>query len=592
MVQLRRQIATAQHRLWFKRWLNNVSWCMAAAATLFAMVVLGQRLYDASIPLGWIGVGLGGGALASSLIGTVLKRETALLAAAKLDEAAGLRERLSSGHCCLDSEDPFARAVVADAERLSASLSARQHIRIGVPRQLAVTAGAVLLAALMFLITPGLLNRSRADEGNRDSDFEQTRVAVKRQLETVRDLIQSTPGLEDMANTLADPQEDSDGRLNQAADVRHRAVKKIDKLADAVKKKRGADEYRSAGAVRKMMRGLKVPDSLDPRTQRLARALRKGDFRKAREEIKAIKELLATLKSDEDKELAAKLGSQLDALSKQLEKLARSDRLAQELQQMGIKKEDVARLLRNLTKKDLEQLRKQLQESGLSRQRIQSLTNRLQQQQQAGPFAQKLAQALRQGAQFSDPGQMGEALAGLSLADTQLGELEMLEQQMAELDSAAAALQDAKDRIDKPCSACDGSGRQDGRSCAPCRGSGSVAGRGGMGLTPQSGQGGLAEERHTRVGFKTERGKVHTGRGAIIGRFQFEGEQVKGEVTSELAELFSAAQRDASDRIGRDRLPRQYHQAVKAYFSNAGREFNVDDEENAASTPAAGGTPD
>ena len=85
------------------------------------------------------------------------------------------------------------------------------------------------------------------------------------------------------------------------------------------------------------------------------------------------------------------------------------------------------------------------------------------------------------------------------------------------------------------------------------------------------GRGGLAPVKQTDVAFKTERGKVHTGKGAIVGQFLVDGEQVKGEMKSNLVEVVSAAEREASDRINRDRIPRQYHKAVKAYFSNIQR---------------------
>ena len=85
------------------------------------------------------------------------------------------------------------------------------------------------------------------------------------------------------------------------------------------------------------------------------------------------------------------------------------------------------------------------------------------------------------------------------------------------------------------------------------------------------GRGGRAGEEKTDVAFKTERGKVHTGKGAIVGQFLVDGEQVKGDVKSTLVEVVSAAEREASDRINRDRIPRQYHKAVKAYFSNIQR---------------------
>ncbi len=93
-----------------------------------------------------------------------------------------------------------------------------------------------------------------------------------------------------------------------------------------------------------------------------------------------------------------------------------------------------------------------------------------------------------------------------------------------------------------------------------------------MGRTAGQGRGGRAESEQTDVAFKTERQKVHTGKGAIIGQFLFEGEQIPGEATSKLSELMSATEREASDLIDRDRVPRQYHKAIKAYFSNLKRD--------------------
>lgn len=82
------------------------------------------------------------------------------------------------------------------------------------------------------------------------------------------------------------------------------------------------------------------------------------------------------------------------------------------------------------------------------------------------------------------------------------------------------------------------------------------------------GQGGLAKSEKTDVAFKTEKGKVATTKGAIVGQFLVDGEQVKGDAKAGLAELVTAAEHDASDRINRDRIPRQYHKAVKEYFAN------------------------
>jgi len=123
MTHLDRKIRTAQHRLWFNRWLSDTSFMLAITATIFALVVLLQRLFDFALPLFWIGSGLGIAALLGSIILTLNQRENASTAAAALDHAAGLRERLSTGQYCSEDNDPFARAVVADAEHVSSTIS-------------------------------------------------------------------------------------------------------------------------------------------------------------------------------------------------------------------------------------------------------------------------------------------------------------------------------------------------------------------------------------------------------------------------------------------------------------------------------------
>ncbi len=582
MMHLDRQIRTAQRRLWLNHWFHAITWLTAVLGAIFGGVVLVQRLYDLSIPLLWVGGGLALVAVIASVAWTTAVRANPMFAAAKLDEAAGLRERLSSGHLCADQKDPFAGAVVADAERVCTSLSARQHIRLRMPGPFAWSVLSIVAAAAMFLISPGLLKRTEAKEAREQAvELEQTKIAVKRKMDDVKRMAEANPALQDLKDELDDVDQETGGKLERPADLRHEAIKKIDKLADAVKQKRRTGDYEASKEMRKMLRGLKVPRSSDAPTQKLSRALKDGDFKSAKEEIKALQEQLATLKSDQDKELAAKISKQLDDIAKQLEKIAKDEKLAQQLKQAGIKKEDLERMLENLKKSDLEQLKKQLQEKGMSQQQIEKLVKQLQRRQGAGSMAQKLAQAMKQGAQCNNPNQMGEAMAGLSMATDQLSDLELLEQEMNQLDTVLADLQGAKDNISKPCSACRGAG------CSRCQGK-----RGsGMGRLGQ-GRGGLAPEQQTAVDFKVQRGKVHTGKGAIIGQFLFDGEQVKGEISPSFTEVVTAAEREASDRINRNRVPRQYHKAVKAYFSNVQRSIKDAklQDRDAPATPTDGDT--
>ena len=555
MTLIERQTRRVQHRLWLNRWFMALAWCGTGAAGAFALLVLVQRAFSFGFSVFVPGLVLAAGAVIASLVYLVLTRESAAVAAVRLDEAAGLRERISSGRYYEVSDDPFAQAVRADAENVAASVTVRQHVRLRTPDGLAWTGGASLLAALMFLVPLGVFASEQAVQQNRQvAEMRQTATVLKRNLDPVVEMFQSNPALKDLEDEAKKLKEEPSSKLTRPMDLERETVKKLDNLADAVKQKRAESRFDDAQSMRKALRGLKVPTESDAATQKLSKALAQGDFQAAREEIKALQEQLATLEHEEDKEMVEKLGKQLKELSEQLDELAQNKELQQKLSQAGVDPEQVDRLLNNLKKEDLEQVKKQLQEQGLSQQQIQQLAEQLQQQQSRCSQCKQLSKSMGQAGQCGQ-GQMGEAMSGLSMADQQLSELEQLEQEMNQLDAAMSQLQDAKN------------GCQGGK----CNGQqGKGQGQGGMGKLGR-GKGGLAPEAQTDVDFKKERAKVHTGKGSIIGQFLIEGEQVKGEVSKEFVEVVKAAEREASDAVSRDRVPRQYQKAVKEYFSNVQR---------------------
>jgi chemotaxis protein histidine kinase CheA len=499
----------------------------------------------------------------AAFIWSGLRRESETSAAARLDIAAGLRERISSGLYCMNESDPFAQAVVADAQRASGSVAVRQHIRLNIPQQFAFTMGSFVLASLMFLITPGLLKSDKAVvAAEQSAEREQAQIAVKREMERVQQFAEANPALQDLSEELKKLDPNEGAKLQKPDMIRHEALKKIDRLEDAVKQKRDDEKYEAVPEMKKMLRGLRIPESEQAPTEKLSKALAKGDFKEAKEEVAKLKEQLATLKAEEDKQLVEKMSKQLEDLAKQLEQLAKDDKLAEKLEQAGVKKEDVERMLERLSKADLEQLKKQLEKSGLNQQQIDSLAKQLQQRQQAGSMAKKMSQGMQKAAQAAAAGQTGQAMEGMQNAGDQLSELEQMEQEMNQLDSAMADLQQSRDNLGNPCGKCGGKG------CSGCNGGGQgQAGQGGMGKLGQ-GRGNLAPEEKTAVDFKIERQKVKMGKGAIVGQFLIDGEQVRGEVGESLGEVVTAAEREASDLIHRDRVPRQYHKAIKEYFSN------------------------
>jgi len=568
MKQFEHCIRAARQRLCVGRILHSSSRTIGAAAVVFALTVLVQRLYDLEFPLVWIGTGLAAVALAAATTWALYTLETPALAAARLDAAAGLAERLSTGQYCLDSQDRFSQAVVSDAERISISLQVRRHMPIAVPRALPFSVASIAVASLMFLIEPGLLKEP--DDQPPPELLEHAKTIVDEKMKPVRKLAETIPVLQEITGDFGDLNEDTGGMLKRPADVRHEAVKRIDKMQDLLAQKRDTGDHQAVNEARKMMRRLQFPKDKGAVTGKLAKALRQGDFKAAQREVESLQEKLATLKAEVDKQAVAKLSKQLEELGKQLQQTAGDQDVKKKLADLDMSPEEIDRLLQNLRKKDLDQLQERLADKGWTPDKIDKLLNQIKKSGKAGALARELGKGLQKGGRAAGIGDMDEASAGLASASGQLGELEQLEQEMNELDSAMAALQQAREDVDTKCSACRGTGMANGRPCAGCQGSGAGKPGSGMGKLG-AGRGGLAPEEKTQVGFKIERAKVHTGKGAIIGQFLVDGEQIKGDVATAFTEVISAAERDAADRISRDRVPRQYQRAVREYFSNVQR---------------------
>jgi hypothetical protein len=570
MSAIHEQVARARRRLWLATWLEVGCRVLCWAVTLLALAVLVARLAGWSLPWGWLALGLAVVGLVVSLVwaGRTAPDETE--AAARLDEAAGLRERVSSSLYCEASDDPFARAVHADAETRAGSLTVRQHLRLNWPTTTGWAVAAVVACAAMWLVPHGLLRGEQAQARViEESQLVQTRVQIKKQLDGVKKLAQTNPALSDLKAELEQLDAEMLEEKQRPAQIRHEAIKKIDRIADAVREKRTDERFDKVTETKRMMRALEQPGGEKTPVQKLARNLAAGDFKTAKETIKQMKEQLATLKKKEDKEFVAKMQKQLDQLAKQMDSLANQEKLKKQLEQAGVSPEEAKRMLERLNKEDLDQIRQQLQKNGMTQQQISQFCKQCQKQQGAAKSMQQMSKAMKSAAAAAGDGQMGDAMSEMELAGEQLSELEQLEQEMNQLDSAMSELNQARGQCQG-----DGDGQGQGNGQGQGQGQGKQQQGGGMGRLGQ-GRGGLAQGSGGPVGFKVERGKVKTTKGRIVGQFLVDGEQVRGEATDEFVELITAAERVATDTVHRDRLPRQYQKSVKEYFSRLPNDFNI-----------------
>jgi hypothetical protein len=566
MPSIEQQVTRTRNRLWLSLWLEAASKSVAVAAGLLAVGVVVSRLASKSLPWLLIMGGLAGAALIASLAWSWRRRPDYATAATALDQAAGLRERVSSSLFFTNNTDPFAQAVVADARDRADRITVNKHVRLQAPRSARWAGAGVLVAALSFLMPEGLLSRSAAKSKRQEQVAAvQTRITVQKRLDDVKKMAATNPALADLKADLDKLDAMPQTKMDRPEDVRQDALKKIDKLADAVREKKEDTKYDRATETQKMMRALQEPPGPKSDVQKLARDLKQGDFKSAQESIKQLQEQLATLKKDGDKQLAEQMQKQLDDLAKQLEKLGSTEEIQKKLEQAGLKKEDVERMLERLSKEDMEKIRDQLEKSGLTQQQIGRMTEQLQKKQGAAENMQSMAKAMSKAAQSAGQGQGQDAASSLEQANDQLSDLESLEQEKNQLESAMSELNQARG----DCSG-DGEGKGEGEGEGlglglgqNGRGQGDGGGQGSLGR----GSGGRGPREQTATAFKIERAKVETTEGKIVGQFLVDGEQIKGEASEEFVELIAAAERDATDSVEKSRIPRQYHKAMREYFA-------------------------
>lgn len=590
------------------RWMAALTWTVAGAAVLFVLVVVIERSFGLVSEGGpfFLGTaaGLGGLAVLVATIWALATRESLMVAAARLDQAAGLRERLGSGLYCAFSSDPFARAVVSDARHAARGLSVGRHLPIVAPRGTPYTAGTLLVALLALWLFPPLDLAGTRTEKEQKKQNEQAVSRSQAQVipivkKTVDEIRQKNPAIKDELEKLEPMEADA---LQTPLDVRRQALKQVEKLGQKLEDRKNSEELGKVNEFARMMRHLATENKSQSPVGKLAESMSKGDFKSAQEAMAAIQAKLSTTpKTDAEKQQVEELKAQLARVSAKIDQIAKDEKaLRDKLSNAGLSDKEIKQALQNLSSKELDAVAKQLADKGMSQQQVNQLMQQLAKRgaacEAAKQMARNMASACRsgQGGQQSQQGQQGadggqqDDLSGLTAAAQQLSEMESLQQELNQIAAAMADVRSAKDNLGNVCKECNGTGMCNGKPCAGCAGSGmGQMGRGqgqgpGMGLNPGQGQGGVAPSAETAFKAVERRTSVITKQGSIISQKFINGEQIKGDVSTPFKEAVISADRDVTDAIEREQIPRQYQSSVKNYFTRARELPSTDKSEKPA----------
>jgi len=528
MDELHQQVRRARWRLGMFRFFGALGWCWFGALLVALGLVVAGRWFELGLPdWGWMVAALGAGLLAAGGW-TWLTRRRPLEAAIELDRRFELRERVSSALALKpdECETPFGRALICDAQRRVARVDVAERFPLRAPKRLLLPLLPALITLLvMVFFNPAAENPSAKNDPalakksvERSADVLRRKLAERRKAAEklgLKDAERLFQKLEQGSEELASRPRDRKQALVELKDLNRQLALRREQLGGAERLKNQLNQ------LRKLEGGP---------AERLAAALKKGDFLKAAQEIARLKEQLQQGKLGEDQK--QQLAAQLEQIQQQLSKLAEAQQNA---------------------KQDLQQQIDQLRQAGQTDQadRLQEQLDKLLQQapeiEQLKQLADKLrqcGQCMRDG-QLSDAAdQLGEFQAQLEQLQNQLAELEMLDQAREELAQAQRQML---------CPACGGAG------CPVCEGPQ------GMGLGPGRGRG-ERPEAEDQTDFYDSQARQQVGKGAaeVVGLAP--GPNVKGPTQEAVQVEFDAVRAGRKDPLGERHIPRNLRDHAQEYF--------------------------
>jgi hypothetical protein len=546
MEEIKRQVSRAQTRLVLEQFWRVFGWSLFSVLLVAAIGLAIPRIWVLTVnqnawDWSWVG---GGIVLGLALAGfwTYVIRRSKLDAAIELDRRYGLKERVSSTLALspdeLDSD--VGQALMTDAVRRVERIDVREQFRVAPTWRLLLPLAPAIAIAVLVLIPTAATKEAQAKSETEPELKKQIKTATMKLQERIKDSQKKAEelGLQE-TDVLKEVNKELDKLAGKDTVDRKDTLIKINDLAKEIEKRKN-----DLGGAEKMRKELdKLKDIAKGPADKMAEALKQGDFGKAQEEMKKMTQELKD--GSLSKEDAEKLAKQLEEMKEKLQQAVQDQKEARE------------QLQRQIEQKLAEG---NVAEAAKMQQQLDQMNQNAEQQNQ---LMEQLAQKLGQASQAIKEGDTKQAAEQLDKLASDLDKIQKQLDEAENLQEVLDQLADAKDAMACPncqgegCAQCQSSGKGDGKSLK------SGENRNARGKGRGSGQ---REESDTDKGFYDTRVAAEARKGQSVRIGDASGPNKAGKSQEAIKEEIRASLAKEPDALEDVTLPRDQRENAKQYF--------------------------
>ncbi len=571
MNEINRVIRSASWRLWVIDLFRTlaVSLTVGLAGVLIARVV--ERTFGLSFPwmrpYGGIFAAVGAAVGIAAVVWSVVLRKKSAAVALELDERAGLREALSTALCVAKSTDPWSQAVVETARTSAAGVKVREAIPIQAPRFWPAPLGTAGVLAILWFTLPsfdvlGILKK-KTEVQQQQQKLVEVKADIKAKDEKLAEMLAKAK-VEMKPDDSASKAADKGMEPQKPEDIQRAAVKKLTDLADRLNAMKTGEKAEQAQALKDAMRQLKQPG--DGPLNDFSRNLAAGKFDKA---DAALQDLAQKLNDGAMSEAQKQqLKEQMKNLSDQLKKVSESNKdLEKKLAAAGMDPKKAAELAKELAKNP-DALKKAIEQmKNLTPEQKEKLKQMAEAASKSSQQSQSMSESMSKMSEGMDKSGMSqEGQEGMQQMGAELGQAEMIAQEMDSLNAALSETQAQLSELGEGMGGEPGNMEGDPHLGDWQEGDSQLSRGNGSGGPGRGNYGGARPENAADFSINKEKAKVATGKGPIIGTRLVQGDQVKGDSLAEFGAAADAAERAAAEAIDNQLVPRELQGSVKSYF--------------------------